>query len=59
VASQAEAKAAVARGTELGYLTPVVGRTFPLAEAAAAHELLVPPAGQAGAGSVGNVVLLP
>jgi len=40
-------------------VNPVVGRTFPLEQAAAAHDLVVPPPGQPAPGTVGQVVLVP
>jgi len=44
---------------EADHVKPVVGRTFPLEQAAAAHDLVVPPPGQPAPGTVGQVVLVP
>lgn len=54
--SQQEAasiQAAIGAGLESGTLRPVVGREFPLAEAAHAHEEVLKP------GALGKIVLLP
>jgi NADPH2:quinone reductase len=45
--------AAIAAGLESGTLRPVVGREFPLAEAARAHEEVLKP------GALGKIVLIP
>ena len=44
---------AIVAGLETGLLKPVVGRSFPLSEAAAAHQLILEP------GALGKLVLLP
>lgn len=48
-----EIHAALAAGFENGTLNPIVGRELPLAEAAAAHELVLQP------GAHGKIVLIP
>jgi NADPH2:quinone reductase len=45
--------AAIVAGLESGTLRPVVGREFPLAEAARAHEEVLKP------GALGKIVLIP
>ena len=45
--------AAIAAGLESGTLRPIVGREFPLAEAARAHEEVLKP------GALGKIVLIP
>jgi NADPH:quinone reductase len=52
-AEMAEAHAAIVAGLENGTLHPVVGRTFPLGEAATAHRDVLAP------GAYGKLVLLP
>lgn len=44
---------AIVAGLETGFLKPVVGRSFPLSEAAEAHRLILEP------GALGKLVLLP
>jgi NADPH2:quinone reductase len=45
--------AAIVAGLRNGTLNPAVGRQFPLAEAARAHEAVMEP------GAIGKIVLLP
>jgi NADPH2:quinone reductase len=45
--------AALTAGLENGTLNPIVGREFPLSEAAQAHEAVLAP------GSLGKIVLIP
>lgn len=46
-------QAAIVAGLEQGFLNPVVGREFPLEEAAAAHTAVLEP------GALGKIVLIP
>jgi NADPH2:quinone reductase len=48
-----EIHAALIAGLDNGTLNPVVGREFPLAEAARAHEAVMEP------GALGKIVLIP
>ena len=48
-----EIHAALVSGLEIGTLNPVIGREFPLADAARAHEALMEP------GALGKTVLIP
>jgi NADPH2:quinone reductase len=50
---RAEVHAALGAGLESGTLRPVIGRRFPLAEAARAHEAVMAP------GAYGKIVLIP
>ncbi len=52
-ADRAEMDAALIAGLENGTLNPVVGREFPLADAARAHEAVMEP------GALGKIVLIP
>lgn len=52
-AEQASIHAALGAGLENGTLNPIVGQTFPLAEAAHAHEAVL------HAGAYGKILLIP
>jgi NADPH2:quinone reductase len=52
-AELASIHAALVAGLENGTLRPVVGKEFPLAEAAQAHRAIMEP------GAVGKIVMLP
>ncbi|MBN9418126.1 quinone oxidoreductase [bacterium SCN 62-11] len=52
-AEMAQIQAAIVAGLEAGFLNPVVGREFPLEEAAAAHKAVLEP------GAMGKIVLVP
>eukprot|EP01102_Stenamoeba_stenopodia_P017090 TRINITY_DN6076_c0_g1_i1.p1 TRINITY_DN6076_c0_g1~~TRINITY_DN6076_c0_g1_i1.p1 ORF type:complete len:348 (+),score=93.26 TRINITY_DN6076_c0_g1_i1:60-1046(+) len=52
---RAEINAAIVAGLAAGYLKPIVGERFPLADAALAHEAVI----NHPSGSAGKIVLLP